>query len=160
MGRANELHETAMTPKKNEMSLVFPADPMAVRRALKASMTGLIHLELNQDDKGVVELVLAEVLNNVVEHAYAHQHNGIMELQIKRNGHQLEVTVLDEGVPLPSDSVPIAPIHDLDVPVDNLPEGGFGWFLIKELTQNLQYTRCGTRNCLTFELPLQGTRVS
>ncbi len=160
MGRGTDLHQTAMTPHRNEMRLVFPADSLAVRRALQASMAGLTHLELSQDDKGTVELVLAEVLNNVVEHAYAQNAAGVIELQVERKDQMLEVSVTDEGVPLPNHALPTSGQHDLEVPVDNLPEGGFGWFLIKELTQDLRYSRNGSQNRLTFILPLQGTRVS
>lgn len=38
----------------------------------------------------------------------------------------------------------------------DLPEGGFGWFLIRDLTQNLSYVRDGATNRLDFVLPLSG----
>jgi serine/threonine-protein kinase RsbW len=37
---------------------------------------------------------------------------------------------------------------------DDLPEGGFGWFLIRELTKDLQYVRHEDQNRLTFSIPI------
>ncbi|MCK8464119.1 ATP-binding protein [Aliiroseovarius sp. S1339] len=142
------------------MKLVFPADPVAVRGALKASMSGLTNLNLTIDERGVIEIVLAEVLNNVVEHAYAHHTSGVIELRVKRGADRLHFTVLDDGVPLPDDGLPETPSHSLAGPVDDLPEGGFGWFLIKELTQDLNYVRSDIRNRLDFTIALADTRVS
>ena len=34
-----------------------------------------------------------------------------------------------------------------------LPEGGFGWFLIQDLTQALCYYRRESRNYLAFNIP-------
>lgn len=160
MGHATDLHQSALTPQKNEMQLFFPAEPMAVRKALKASMAGLMHLNLTSDEKGVIEIVLAEVLNNVVEHAYANNKNGVVELQVKRMSDNLVFTVLDDGVPLQGDDVLKGPAPKLEGPVADLPEGGFGWFLIKELTQDLTYIRSNVRNKLNFTIALANTRVS
>ncbi|WP_289043077.1 ATP-binding protein [uncultured Aliiroseovarius sp.] len=160
MGRANDLHKSALTPHTNEMKLVFLADPLAVRQALKASMTGLARLHLTADERGMIEIVLAEVLNNVVEHAYGQDAQGIIELQIKRAGDQLHFTVLDDGVPLSDGNIPQTPRQSLSGPVSHLPEGGFGWSLIKELTRDLRYMHRSNRNKLVFTISLADTRIS
>lgn len=43
---------------------------MAVRKALKELLDGLAPLDLDIEEMGTVELVMAEALNNIVEHAY------------------------------------------------------------------------------------------
>ena len=43
---------------------------MAVRKALKELLDGLSPLDLDIEEMGTVELVMAEALNNIVEHAY------------------------------------------------------------------------------------------
>ena len=135
--------------------LVFPGNQMAVRKALGSCMQGLAHLELTEDQKTEVELVLAEVLNNVVEHAYQERDIGVIELDVVREGDDLCVKVLDDGVPMPGGNLPGGLPHDLDsLGEQDLPEGGFGWFLIRELTQELQYRRDGCRNHLSFRMKL------
>jgi serine/threonine-protein kinase RsbW len=34
--------------------------------------------------------------------------------------------------------------------LDDLPEGGFGWFLIRAMTSDLVYHRTGGQNCVRF----------
>jgi serine/threonine-protein kinase RsbW len=43
---------------------------MAVRKTLKELLDGLASLDLDIEEMGTVELVMAEALNNIVEHAY------------------------------------------------------------------------------------------
>ena len=160
MGQANHRHKSALTPKTDEMNLVFPARPMAVRRALQASMTGLARLNLTIDEQGIIEIVLAEVLNNVVEHAYAHHKSGVIELRVKRMSDNLCFTVLDDGVPLPKGNLPEHTRHTLSGPLEDLPEGGFGWSLIQDLTQDLHYVRSDVRNRLNFTIALADTQIS
>ncbi|WP_298567019.1 ATP-binding protein [uncultured Aliiroseovarius sp.] len=157
-GCANDLHDKALPAQKAEMNLVFPGNALAVRRALKASMVGLRHLDLSQDEKGVVEIVLAEVLNNIVEHAYDDTHTGVIELTVSRQDDDLIFLVLDDGLPLPEAKVPAGAAHNLNTPTSDLPEGGFGWFLIKQLTRNLSYQRSGNRNRLSFSIALKDTQ--
>lgn len=160
MGQAKDHHQSAFMPQKDEMKLVFPASPLAVRNALKASITGLAHLKLSQDEKGVIEIVLAEVLNNVVEHAYKQHRSGVIEMRVKRQSDRLLISVLDDGVPMPNHDLPTSAARDVDVPIADLPEGGFGWFLIKELTQDLHYKRSGIRNQLDFTILLKDTSLN
>ena len=106
---------------------------------------------------GVVEIVLAEVLNNVVEHAYAAHGRGVVEVEVELTPAALLFRVLDDGRPMPEGDAPAGAAHDLDVVTDDLPEGGFGWFLIRELTDDLRYRRIGNRNELTFQIARNAT---
>lgn len=160
MGRAKDLHEAALAPQKTEVTQVFTADPLSVRRALKASTKAFGHLELPQEKTGVVEIVLAEVLNNIVEHSYADQHKGVIELAIQRSKFDLTFTVIDDGIPLPDSLPKPSSERNLNCPVKDLPEGGFGWALIRELTEDVRYQRCGTRNRMEFTINLEGTPMS
>lgn len=136
----------------NRLQIVFPGDPLAVRGALKKAMDFLRGLEFSQDECGPVELVLAEAINNVIEHAYEGGSHGIVELSIEQKAEMLEFTILDDGLPMPDGDAPKGRTHDLTCEVEDLPEGGFGWFLIRELTQDLSYTRTGSRNRLEFNV--------
>ncbi len=151
MGRARDLHQGDMMAQRQRVHLVFPGNQMAVRKALAECMKGLVDLALSDEHKTEVELVLAEVLNNVVEHAYQECDIGVIELEVLRDEDEIRVKVLDDGVPMPGGSMPGGRPHDLDnLGEQDLPEGGFGWFLIRELTHDLHYRRDGNRNHLSF----------
>lgn len=139
-----------------ELRLIFPSDPIAVRTALSSTMSGLDYLRLKDEDRSTVELVLAEAMNNVVEHAYA-DAPGLVELRIANEPDGLFCEVLDDGAPMPAGSPPPGLLgEDTDI-LDDLPEGGFGWFLIRELTVDLAYTHSDGRNQLSFRVALDRT---
>ncbi|WP_323769276.1 ATP-binding protein [Antarctobacter sp.] len=100
------------------------------------------------------ELVVAEVLNNIVEHAYQDRAGGEILLKLRFGPDRLTVEFTDFGLPMPSGTPPSGAPANLDVSTENLPEGGFGWFLIRSLSENLSYCHDGTRNHLTLAIPL------
>ncbi len=156
IGKAQE-HIGAFGDMDNsKMHLVFPGDQMSLRGALAKSKAFLRNLDFSQDQIGPVELVLAETVNNIIEHAYADSSHGVVELTISRVEGDLVFTILDDGLPMPDEQVPIGEAQDLDCDMGDLPEGGFGWFMIRELTSDLIYTRAGNRNRLEFRMILTG----
>ncbi|MFT3687661.1 ATP-binding protein [Paenirhodobacter sp.] len=130
----------------------FEAHPQAVRLALKQTLERLVS-KLSPEEAGALELVLAEVCNNIVEHGYANHASGTIALSIYPEGESLLCTVGDRGNALPRRCLD-APDRARPCP-EELPEGGFGWFLIRDLVQDLHYCRDGNRNLLVFRLPLR-----
>jgi serine/threonine-protein kinase RsbW len=112
----------------------------------------LCHLDAGQ--QGMAELVLAEVLNNIAEHAYAGAAGGI-DLSLRLTGGLVWCEVVDHGAPMPGGDPPAGVLPPVaDVALDDLPEGGFGWHLIRRLTHGLTYARTGDRNHLGFGIPV------
>ena len=122
----------------------------AVRDGLRRALSAEPLAGLSQDDRGTAEIVLAEVLNNVVEHAYA-AGTGPILLTLRLGDGWLHCLVEDEGVAMPGGEPPAGHAPD---PAD-LPEGGFGWHLIRVLCQGLRYERQDGMNRLSFSLPAQ-----
>ncbi|SMX38370.1 ATP-binding protein [Maliponia aquimaris] len=102
------------------------------------------------------ELVVAEVLNNIVEHAYQDRAGGEIRLRLKFQPDRLTVSFTDFGLPMPDGTLPDGERASLDVAQEDLPEGGFGWFLIRSLSERLEYRHDGASNQLTLTLPLHG----
>ena len=132
------------------LCLTFASDPMAVRVALISVLAHLSPLLPSPDDRDNAQIVLAEVLNNIVEHAYGNR-SGSIELLIRPTGTGLCCAVIDDGAPMPGHAPPNGVLLGGDKP-DDLPEGGFGWHLIRRLSKGLCYQRQGGRNRLSFEL--------
>lgn len=152
MGHATDHLSATSNPAAHRLQLIFPGDQKEVRGALKKAMVFLRSLDFGQDECGPVELVLAEAINNVTKHAYAGKAYGVIELMIDQDGDTLNFAILDDGLPMPDGTAPSGHGHDLDCETAELPEGGFGWFLIRELTFNLIYFRSGNRNRLEFSM--------
>lgn len=117
--------------------------------SIRDGLQGLFDLDLlsplTAESRGAVEIVLAEVLNNVVEHAYA-QFPGNIEIWVTRRESYLFIRIVDDGLPMPDGDLPGGRM----VRTDDLPEGGFGWYLIRNLSHELTYQRDGQRNILGF----------
>lgn len=139
-----------------DLHLVLEAEPESVRLGL-AQMLGLPPLvRLPPEAKGTAELVLAEVLNNVAEHAYA-DRPGTVEVTLTPVTSGIRCLIVDWGVAMPGERLPDGRLPGgADTALEDLPEGGFGWHLIRVLTQDLAYQRSGDQNRLSFLLPLDG----
>ncbi|WP_431297839.1 ATP-binding protein [Tabrizicola sp. BL-A-41-H6] len=136
------------------LTLAFPGDMRSVRRVLLHLLTATPLRTLSDADRGTTELVLAEVLNNIVEHAYA-GGNGQIALSLGLSSAGLAVRISDNGLAMPGGAVPAGLLPtDPDGPAATLPEGGFGWFLIRSLTRDLCYDRKDGQNHLSFTLPI------
>ncbi|KPQ06068.1 MAG: serine/threonine-protein kinase RsbW [Rhodobacteraceae bacterium HLUCCA12] len=109
---------------------------------------------LNEDDLGSAELVLAEVLNNIVEHAYC-RRSGHVEMTVTLRPDGLYCEVRDHGDHMPQGRPPNLPPPRIDPP-RQLPEGGFGWHIIRSLTTHLGYRQQDGWNALSFVMPLTG----
>jgi len=134
--------------------LMVEATPLGVRAAL-AEMRARFGSPLPETGSlGMAETVLAEVLNNIVEHAYGPGATGPIELRMQRASLRLKVDVRDYGKPMPGGILPGGGLPSTDPLEASPPEGGFGWFLIRAFARDIGYEREDGRNRLTFFVPL------
>lgn len=142
---------------KAEMTFTCDATALDVRRMLGALRTRLARAGITAEDRGTVEIALAEALNNIVEHAYqpdADGSPGTITLTLSIGPTNLSCELRDEGVALPGLAPPAASAPDVTGPRETLPEGGFGWSLIRALTARLYYLRDGAENRLILHFDL------
>ena len=126
----------------------FVANELAAREAIGQVVEGLGAQEVEPDLLGPVEIVLAEVINNVVEHAYAGMEPGEAGIEYGVDEDGLWLSFWDRGKGFPRGRLPPGNVADLLVPREELPEGGFGWFLIRSLAQGIRFERTGGVNRL------------
>ena len=134
--------------RKQPLSRMLDSSPQAISVGLQEMFNCNLLVRLTDDSRGTVEIVLAEVLNNVVEHAYADYSGQIAVCITPRDGY-LFVRVVDDGLPMPGGEAPGGKLSKT-TKIESLPEGGFGWYLIRSLSQDLTYARDGRQNVLSF----------
>jgi len=146
---------------------IFRADPATVRAAL-LFLRERFDGTAGEEVIAKLELALAEVLNNICEHGTRNEamrlggrpHAPLIHLCVARHVGGIACAVTDDGRPLPPScldprGLPYSGPGPRDAEaVVMLPEGGFGWFLIQELTASLSYFREGRRNFLAFIVPV------
>jgi serine/threonine-protein kinase RsbW len=96
-----------------------------------------------------LNLALAEGFTNAVRHA----HNGLppdtpIEIQITLAAQQIEIRIWDFGQPFD-------PTLIEEPAPGTLREGGYGWFLLRRLADQVTYSHQGNRNCLLIIKSLQ-----
>ncbi|MEX0338485.1 MAG: ATP-binding protein [Arenibacterium sp.] len=132
----------------------FPATPSGARDGVVGLVSRLAEEGLSAESLGAVEIVLAEVVNNIVEHAYSDHQTGDVKVQYCLTSNALDLRVLDDGDGLPDNALPEGQLPSLEVAKDDLPEGGFGWSLIRTLASDVQYERKGGQNRLALRFDL------
>lgn len=121
------------------------------RAALRDLVQALGSAGLDAEMIDNTELILAEVLNNIAEHAYVDGEGPVaVQVMCQRDGLVCEVS--DRGRALTSGVLPDPALPKI-APPDHLPEGGFGWHIIRSLACDLSYRRDGGANRLVFRIP-------
>ena len=130
----------------------FRSDPFAVRDALAGARNAWQVCGCSAELCDKAEQVLAEVLNNVVEHAYGDTPGGAVEVILDHAEDGLRCEVRDNGAPMPGERLPAGQLAALGDRLEDLPEGGFGWYMIRTMTEDLTYRRMADWNVLSFRI--------
>lgn len=140
---------------QNEFSLSFRATELGARDGICTVADRLRNRGISEDRAGDVEIALAEAINNIVEHAYAGIEPGQVLVDCRLARDWLEIKISDMGHPMPDGQLPTGDPLDISTETPELPEGGFGWFLIRQLVSDIRYERRSRSNLLSlkFDLP-------
>ncbi|UYV37477.1 ATP-binding protein [Rhodobacteraceae bacterium D3-12] len=147
--------ENAGCQPSQRVSISFASGAWEVREALAQLKDRLAVMQLGAEHETTVELVVGEVLNNVVEHAYGPGQSGPIEVMCEREEAALHFCVRDSGRAFLGLQLPRGDPPDVDRVREELPEGGFGWYMVRNLACGLGYTRDSDRNTLKFYISLK-----
>lgn len=148
--RPPEQHVGQNVKRAIQFNLV--ATPMAVRDAIARILADMGAAGIKPDTCSTTELVLAEVLNNVCEHAYHGTEPGPVQVVADLSGTRPGFVIRDRGHPVPAHLSQEPTQPDLDKPLNDLPEGGFGRFLVFSLTDGLRFSRQNGWNVAEFSI--------
>lgn len=113
----------------------------------------LCALVLDQTACNEVELAVVEAVNNCIEHAYHQQDGQEVRIALEIGAEAVEIVVEDSGEPLDHTLVETVSKDTLTfdpADMDNLPEGGMGWFLINSMMDEVRYVSQGGCNTLSM----------
>ena len=130
------------------VSRQFQSSDLATRDALVAVGRKLESRSVPQTAIETLELVLAEVLNNIVEHAYDAE-GGSVDLSVAITSDGVRCRVADQGRSVPSAVLTGAMLPE----ADDLPEGGWGWYLVTTLAEDIRYQQENGWNVLRMTIP-------
>ncbi len=92
-----------------------------------------------------LNLALAEGFTNAVRHA----HSGLppetpIEIEVKFQGDRIDIYIWDQGEPFDPSGLPEPETGSLS------QLGGYGWFLMRRVADEVSYSRRRDRNCLAI----------
>lgn len=94
-----------------------------------------------------LNLALEEALSNVIFYAYEKGTENQISLEFSLKGKEMTVVISDEGKPYdPTQKED----PDLNLPVEDRPIGGLGIFLIRQIMDEVKYSREDRKNRLTL----------
>ena len=132
------------------ITLSGPASYEVVALMAKSISAMYLLSSLPEEDAGMIELAVAEIGNNVVEHAYQDQPGGQLEIRYQQLTTGIEITLVDSGIPLPEEQMykvkkPQLMDVDLDDPSTWLTSGrGLG--IVDQVMDTQNYERLDKRN--------------
>ncbi len=138
----------------------FTATHMDTRSGISSIVAQLRSLGVPGARADEVQIALTEAVNNVVEHAYESAPPGDVRIRAELYPERLWINIQDAGAPFPRGKLPEGKPADVNVPAECLPEGGFGWFLIRELASQVQYERSEGNNNLSLCFEIKVTSPS
>ncbi|MBR1734405.1 MAG: ATP-binding protein [Alphaproteobacteria bacterium] len=105
------------------------------------------------DDNGVSEekyhdivLILDEIVTNVISYAYPDGGTHTFTLDIKKEGDRISMKLSDDGIPFD----PLAKDNpDTESSLEEREIGGLGIFIVKQLSEVVEYSRVDDKNHLS-----------
>jgi anti-sigma regulatory factor (Ser/Thr protein kinase) len=107
-------------------------------------------------DQAAIMLILDEIASNIIRSAWpaggTHQFSIVLTMQAREGAGQIELETVDDGAAFDPTA---APAPDVTLGIDEREPGGLGLFLVREMSDSMQYCRQGGLNRLRITKRLQ-----
>ena len=108
-------------------------------------------LQLNASRIMNLNLALEEAVSNIIFYAYPNETGKTIQLSVLQHDNALFFTVTDQGLPFDPTQSKDPP---LNLTAEQRPLGGLGIYLIKQIMDEVGYSRNGENNVLTMKMNL------
>lgn len=151
--RVDKMNIDSCMPKTNQcqsFSSSIQNDQEHVVRLLDEVHQWMDNAQISKDKTIDIQIVLAEALNNVIEHGFSHDLTGNIDVRLEQYQKNVTLIIVDNGKPYLPPGAASNPLIAA-TKTNDLPEGGFGWFLIQEITNSYDYVRRDQKNQLKLQ---------
>ena len=95
----------------------------------------------------LANLAIEELVTNCIKYGYENPGDHLIEIRVQISGNEMALTVTDDGVPFnPLE----APVPDIHLPLQDRPIGGLGIYLLRRMSDQMDYVRAAGRNSVTL----------
>jgi len=100
-----------------------------------------------------MNLALEEILTNIISYGLRGKEGHPVEVELGIDGDEISARVEDDGAPFDPTELPPP---DIEAPLEKRRAGGLGVHLVRELMDDLAYSRKGNKNILTIRKRIPG----
>jgi serine/threonine-protein kinase RsbW len=126
--------------------VILPSDLSSVSQAESLVDKVCNHLTIQEDIYGNVLIAITEAINNAIIHGNCFNKDLSIEILVSANQEDLNFTIKDEGSGFDYTNLP-----DPTAPENIEKENGRGIFLIKNLSDEIQFNDSGNEITITFK---------
>ena len=137
----------------NEMTLSFRAisDNEALARIAITSFLSI--LDPTIEELSEIKTVVSEAVTNAIIHGYDEDPNGIVTVQASRNGREITISILDQGIGIENVTKAMEPLYTTK---PMLERSGMGFTLMESFTDQLTVqSELGKGTAVTFKKQFQ-----
>lgn len=137
----------------NEMTLSFRAisDNEALARIAITSF--LSKLDPTIEELLEIKTVVSEAVTNAIIHGYDEDPNGIVTVQASRNGREITISILDQGIGIENVTKAMEPLYTTK---PMLERSGMGFTIMESFTDQLTVqSELGKGTAVTFKKQFQ-----
>jgi serine/threonine-protein kinase RsbW len=99
-----------------------------------------------------INLALDELFTNIISYGFSDQAEHLIRVSISTENNQLTIVLEDDGIPFnPFERPPV----ELPSSLSECRVGGLGIHLVKNLMDEVCYSRCGDKNMLTLKKTIE-----
>jgi anti-sigma regulatory factor (Ser/Thr protein kinase) len=127
----------------DQLTLRIENSLTAMQAANQTVLRWLTDLNAPAEIQYFANLAIEEFVTNSIKYGYDDEAEHVIEASLSLTGGKLVLTIIDDGRAFnPLD----APEPKFDVPVGERPVGGLGLYLVRQLSNRMEYTREGNQN--------------
>ena len=126
-------------------SLMLHNDTRELQRLVDFVEALCCELELDHTDSMSLQLALEEAVVNIMQYAFAPGTTGEITISVEHDAGELLFSLEDGGLPFDPTEVADA---NVSLPADQREVGGLGIYIVRQIMDKVEYSRCGERNIL------------
>ena len=130
----------------DELTLQIKASLSAVPSANETASRWLAVRNAAPEVQYLANLAVEELVTNCIKYGYEDSADHMIEVKLQISGNELALTVSDDGRPFNPLELPEP---DVRLPIEDRPIGGLGIYLLRRMSDKMDYIRSAGRNSVT-----------
>ena len=131
-----------------QLTLQIKNSLTAVQAANQTVSRWLTDLGAPSEIQYFANLAIEEFVTNVIKYGHDDGNQHTIEVSLSLAGSELELTIIDDG----REFNPLeAPEPAIGMSVEERPVGGLGIYLVRKMSDRMEYTRAGQKNRLRLQ---------